>query len=573
MAAHIRSKKSGKRRSRVFGGVHKARGTVHPRVQQVGPERFGVVSVDCAKARSVWMLCNFYGRVLLPPAELPHSQGHFQAALVQLRQAIDEHGLKDLIVAVERTGNYHLPVKRAFAAAGLETRIVHPFATKQFRQAANPGSKTDENDLAAIHRAAVNGFGLTEPACDPLFEELRLLARHRRDLVQKRSAVYCQVREHWEAILPGYAACFDDVWETPVALAIPRHFASAAALVQAGLAGLRRHLQEQGLRFQTPTLERVLTWARLAAAPDPRASIHHRVWLELDADLTAKTHQIRGLECDLAALLVRTPYVLLLSHPGINVVSAAEFAGEAGPIGNYAHHRAITGRAGLFPARYQSDAVDLADGSLVRCANRALRAAILLIAANLAKCNSHYRSLVEVWTAQGKNPRHSKVKIASRFCRGAYQIVAGRQVFHHPACRQRDYILEKLLAFHREHQTPPGKLLGDLQASIEQLPRSAYAEEAAPLTVQLQQVRAARRRGAQPLGELLPFVLASLGVGDIQSTARFSGSRLVGSSGGHNAFIPHWGKPLEKLGALSDHQRLIRQFGIPDPACTSMARR
>ena len=95
----------------------------------------------------------------------------------------------------------------------------------------------------------------------------------------------------------------------------------------------------------------------------------------------------------------------------------AEFTGEAGPIGNYAHHRRLTGRAGLFPARYQSDTVDLAGGQLVRCANRSLRAALLLIAANLAKCNAYYRALVEVWTTQGKDPRHSKVKIASRFCR------------------------------------------------------------------------------------------------------------------------------------------------------------
>ncbi len=520
MATRVQSRKFSQRRPRRLVGVHKPRGTVHPRVQQVGPERFGVVSVDCAKARSVWMLCNFYGATLLAPAEVVHTQGHFEAAIAQLRQAVTEHRLQDLIVAVERTGNYHLPVKRAFSAAGFETRIVHPFATKQFRQPANPGNKTDETDLAAIHRAAVNGFGLTEPASEAVFDELRLLARHRRDLVQKRSAVCCQIREHWEATLPGYAACFDNVWETPVALAVPRQFASPAAIVQAGLSGLRRHLQEQGLRCLAPTLERVLTWARLAAPPDPRADVHHRVWLELDTDLSAKTRQIRSLEGDLAALLVRTPYVLLLSHPGINVVSAAEFAGEAGPIGNYAHHRCLTGRAGLFPARYQSDTLDLAGGKLVRCANRSLRAALLLIAANLAKCNPHYRALAEVWAAHGKDPRHSKVKIASRFCRAAYQIVAGRQVFQHPACRQRDYVLEKLLQFHREHHTPPGKLLADLQASIEQLPRSAYAEEAAPLSVQLQQVRAARRRGAQPLGDLLPLVLVRLGTSDLQSTAR-----------------------------------------------------
>ena len=65
----------------------------------------------------------------------------------------------------------------------------------------------------------------------------------------------------------------------------------------------------------------------------------------------------------MAAVLVQTPYVLLLSFPGINVVSAAEFAGEMGPIANYPHDGAITGRAGLFPSRSQSDQVDHGDSS------------------------------------------------------------------------------------------------------------------------------------------------------------------------------------------------------------------
>jgi hypothetical protein len=62
---------------------------------------------------------------------------------------------------------------------------------------------------------------------------------------------------------------------------------------------------------------------------------------------------------------------VLLSFPGINVVSAADFAGELGPIEHYANPNAITGRAGLRPCRYQSDQVDRADGPLVRNCNHA----------------------------------------------------------------------------------------------------------------------------------------------------------------------------------------------------------
>src|SRR6516165_4435278 len=155
--------KSRSRRSGRFLNVAKPSGSLHPRVQLVGPEHFGIVSVDCAKARSKWMLADFFGKLLIPPTVVAHNRPALDAAVAQLRQALRDQDLRDVLVAVERTGRYHHPVRRAFAGAGFETRIVHPFATSRLRQPSDPGNKTDDTDLAAIHRAAVNGFALVEP--------------------------------------------------------------------------------------------------------------------------------------------------------------------------------------------------------------------------------------------------------------------------------------------------------------------------------------------------------------------------------------------------------------------------
>jgi transposase len=515
--------RSPRRRARANNGlrgfVHKPRGRLNDRVHRVGPQHFGIVCVDCAKARSKWMLCDFFGKVLLPPTELPHIKAHLDLAIVQLQEATERHALQDQIVAIERTGNYHQPVKRAFAAAGFETRMVHPLASKQFRQLDDPGNKTDDTDLVGIFRAAVNGFGLAEAAIDEVSHHLQLFARHRRDLVEKRSAVYCQVREHLDAVLPGYAAQFDKLWESQVAMPIARHFSSPQAIREAKVEGLQRLVKSLGRRTFEKTLQQVVIWAGMAASPDPAASVRHQIMLMLDDDRKQKTLEIQAIERQLAHLLVRAPYVLLLSHPGINVVSASQLAGEAGPISDYASAKAITGRAGLFPSRYQSDQVDVANGQLIRRANRTLRAALMLIADNLLNCNAYYKALGAAWKAQGRDTRRAHVKVASRFSRCMFQMVAGRQVFRHPSQRGRDYILDKLLAFHREHTTPMNQVLADLQTAIQHVPSKEHAAEAMPLKLELQKTLAARRRGPQPIAEILPLVLARLDASPLQSTA------------------------------------------------------
>ncbi len=210
--------------------VQKPRGQFTSRVQAVGPEHFGIVTVDCAKARSKFMLADFFGTVHVPPTVVVHRQGELQAAIERIRQALSEHDLRDFVVAIERTGEYHRPVQRAFRQLGWDVRLVHSFATYQYRQPADPGNKTDDTDLAALHRATVNGFGLTDTPWPDDYQQWQLLMRHRRHLVQRVTALRCQIREHLHAAMPGYAELFDDPWISPVILPLARQFGSATRI-------------------------------------------------------------------------------------------------------------------------------------------------------------------------------------------------------------------------------------------------------------------------------------------------------------------------------------------------------
>ena len=521
MVTSNKSRKNRKRsRSRKFrqAVLGKPSGVIQPRVQAVGPEHFGIVAIDCAKARSKWLLANFYGTVLVEPTIVEHQRVPFGVAITQLREAMHRHHIKDIIVCIEMTGTYHKPVQRAFRKAGFETRIVHPFASSHYRMPEHGDVKTDDHDLAAIFRAAVNGFGLIEKPTSPVYRELQILSRCRRDLVNKRSKLQCQIRHHLEHSLPGFAALFRDdaLWTqaTPLPLlqVIAEHGATPQCVIDAGAKGLRQWLVEAEVtRVHQATLDRVVVWAANAATPDEMAATYARVWRSLLRDWQAKQAEIVELEQNLARLLVQTPYLLLLSYPGISVVSAAELAGETGPMENYASPRAISGRAGMFPSRYQSDQVDRG-GNLSRYRNARLRAAWMLVAANMVKCNAYWQSQAARWDVGGAEPRDIRVRIANRLTRVIYRMVLGRELYQHPSRLDRMYVMDKLMSFLQDRQAPPGNIVGILELAAAQIPATERKEEAKPILSAYRKSKRSRRAEPRAMGELLVGVLAKFGI-------------------------------------------------------------
>lgn len=506
MAPRSKTSSRSTRSRRLIG---RPNGTIQPRVRQAGPERFGIVAVDCAKRRCKWMLTDFYGNVIVEPTTVDCNREALRAMTLRARSACDQAHIVDCIVAVELTGVYHKPVVRAFRKADFETREVHPYASKHYRSVAHPDRKTDDNDLEGIFQAACHGFGLIKPPVDEVYQTLQIYSRHRRNLIGQRSRLKTQIRHLMHQSMPGYADLFEQerFFTKSIAIDVARHFQSAARIRAAGSDSICRYLKQQKIRFRRPTVERIIAWSASAADADPLALLQHSVWCDLDDHRRKMTEQIQEAERKMAVFLAKTPYILLLSVAGINVVTAAELAGEAGPIEFYASAAAINGRAGLFPSCYQSDEVAHNDGPLARHANRRLRSSLMRIADCVSKHHPKYRGLSEKWRAQKVDPRDWHCRIANRISRLVFQLVSGRQFYRRRGVA-REYLLGKLLEFHRQHETPADATAASLSEAIAWLPKSTYGSEAEPLKDFLKK----RSRRVQPIGNLILPLLIRLGV-------------------------------------------------------------
>jgi hypothetical protein len=124
--------------------LQKPNGVISPRVKAVGGDKFAIVCVDPAKQRSEWMMADYFGNLLIERQTLEHKAAHFKLAITRIRAALDQHGIQDTIVVVERTAvtiwlqTGLCPGGLKHARSSLRHQAVPPVI--------DPGNKTDEND-------------------------------------------------------------------------------------------------------------------------------------------------------------------------------------------------------------------------------------------------------------------------------------------------------------------------------------------------------------------------------------------------------------------------------------------
>ena len=493
-----------KRRGRGRGKGTKCRkkpdNSLRARVRKVGGDKFGVLVVDSSKKNAEVWLTDFYGEPLWDESRtFPITHGHLDEMMDVVGGTYREHGLKDMVVGIEQTGRYHLPVKRALEKRW-EIKTIHPFTTKQLRQPASPGVKTDGIDLEAMSRAIISGYGTDQRPFPLLYAKWQMLNRAREELVDKRARLKIQCQERLNAFMPGYAALFKDIWRAPTAWAIVECYGSAKRLLREDVESIRTRLKDKGIRCFRPTINRVLAWAADAASPDPAGALNRRI-LSNNLQLIAQIGRyIDRYERHLAAYLVQTPFVLLLSITGINVVSASGYGSELGPITNYLKPSHINGRAGLFPSRYQSDETDSADGPMVGGRNARLRDAVMEIASNLLLHNDHFQGWAALREQRGWSSKKIYVSIANRFNRIAFHMVAGQTLF-------------PVAGFALAHGMKPGTAVNLVAKAARQLPSNALGEELSALQTGLADLRKScgiPTRTIKQMAPLLPGLVAQL---------------------------------------------------------------
>jgi len=416
--------------------------SLQQQVRTLGGERVGLVPIDVSKQRISAMVTDFYCNQLAEPAEYAVSARGLDSLVEMVEDQRRRHGLKLVVAGIEQTGRLHEPVKQ-FLEKHWMVKMIHPLVTSSLRQGVSPNIKTEGIDLEAIGRALIGCFGTTPCEWPLAFERWRALHRARGQMVDDRASLKQRMHDRLHAVLPGFASLFGDVWSTRSAVAAIGLFDSPGDFIGISQATLCSRLKEHDAPGSVRMAEKLQSWAA-DAAPASRVSATEAGILRDDlGQLAYLTGRVEDYERKLLSLLVETPFVLLLSMSGISHVIASGIGASAGPMGLYATSRSLTGRAGLYSCRYQSDLTDR-QGGMGR-GEPFLRDALMKAGRCLTMPGGAFFAWGDSRRRNGWNEKRIIAAMANRLCGVIHVMVLKGETFRHPDAKPGVSVLGKLL--------------------------------------------------------------------------------------------------------------------------------
>jgi transposase len=337
------------------------------------------------------------------PQQLLRTFGTTTRALETLRAWLAEHGVTH--AGMESTGVYWKPVY-AVLEGHFDLIVGNAHHIKNV-----PGRKTDVKDAEWIARLVRHGLVAKSFVPPPAIRDLRELVRHRRTLIETRTAARNRVLKLLEGANVKLSGVASDVFGV-----------SGLAMLEALAAGTADPAEMAGLargRMRRKAAE-------LEAALEGRMREHQRFLLAMQLrGLEAIGRDLDALDARIDALLepFRAQHRLLTQIPGVDRVTAAGILAEVGTdMEVFATARRLAAWAGVAPGNHES--AGKLKGAATRKGNMFLKSALFAAATAAVRTKgSYYRDKYNRLRAR-RGPVRALMAIAHKLLIAAFHMLA-----------------------------------------------------------------------------------------------------------------------------------------------------
>src|SRR5574344_2243301 len=163
-----------------------------------------ILSFDIAKGKSVYCFIDEFKNTIIDASLINHKKDEFDLLFSKIKD------YNNLVVIMESTSIYHLPVENYFRSKGIETIVINSKLVKQFKDTLNK-SKTDKLDCFKIARCYLGTIDNFHYKNDEYFM-YNPIARQYWSLIEGQTRLKNRYKQLIELVFPEFNLIFDDLY-------------------------------------------------------------------------------------------------------------------------------------------------------------------------------------------------------------------------------------------------------------------------------------------------------------------------------------------------------------------------
>ena len=382
-----------------------------------------ILSFDIAKGKSVYCFIDEKRNVIRDATLIEHKKDEFD----ELFNFISKY--KSLVVIMESTSVYHLPVENYFRSKAVETIVMNPKLVKQFRDSLNK-SKTDKLDCFKIARCYLGTIDNLYQKQDEYFI-FNPLARQYWSLVEGQTRLKNRYKQLIEIVFPEFNLLFDDLY-SDLALNFIHDFPHPVLFVNRRNDYLMNYLKTknettQAFRFKNKVLK-MKALAKNSLCYVSVDSLQVQNLIQVIEMIQYHKQEIKKIKNQLINNLKSTKlFKIINSIPGFGDFSTALFLAEVGDIARFNERKEFISFIGIDSVTSQSGIASY-HGPISKSGSKFARTILFNVVTTLVQISAHTNKENPIYLffrkKQSEGKHHYKCIIAceNKLCKTIYKM-------------------------------------------------------------------------------------------------------------------------------------------------------
>lgn len=378
------------------------------RIMQVS-ETTLIVGTDIAKVNHVARAQDFRGIELGKRLLFQNTRDGLDRLVQWIRTLQDEHCKEDVILGLEPTGHYWLPLAEFLHREGIKVVLVNPYHVKKSKELDdNSPTKNDIKDARVIAQLVKDGRYSEPNLLTGIHAELRVAMVQRERLNKELIRVKGRVTNWLDRFFPEYPQVFKK-WDGKASIATLKQFPlpqdilklESEAIVTKWKADVQRAV---GIKRAQLLIEQARSSIGLTSGLTS-ARYELRQLLEQHELLYRQMEELMAYIEDLVSQIPGSKEMKTI--PGVGWVTVAGFLAEVGDLTGYDHPQQIIKLAGL-NLKENSSGKHKGQSTITKRGRPQLRALLFRCVLPLVAKNSEFQRIHRYLTTRQINPLKKK---------------------------------------------------------------------------------------------------------------------------------------------------------------------